>query len=266
MTKKILITGGNGYIGSNLSRYLAKEYDLTLLNRSIVDLTDSNTLSDWFENKFFDVIIHTAIKGGSRLQKDQPSIIDYNISIYNNLLRCKDHYNRFINLGSGAEIYDLLSPYGLSKRAIYESLQDKDNYFSLRIFGIFDHNELNSRFIKTSLYRYIHKKNIILFQNKLMDFIYFTDFAKIINFYITNTNPPKNLDCVYKNKISLYDIADIIIHLDDYNVDIEILEDIMFNDYIGVFTELNLDFDGLNTGIINTYKEMIKYEKNMVCP
>ena len=165
----ILITGGSGYIASGLKSKLFQKYNITTINRNTFDLTDYEKTKSWFSNKFFDVVIHTAIKGGSRLRSDTSDIIDTNLQIYLNLLQHKHHYKRFINIGSGAEVCASLTPYGLSKRAIYESIQDKDNFYSLRIFGIFDDKELNTRFIKANLLKYIQREKLIIHKNKRMD-------------------------------------------------------------------------------------------------
>lgn len=260
----ILITGSDGYIGSNLVRSLGSEYKITTLNRSILDITNYEALKEWINNKFFDVVIHTAIKGGSRLKIDSSEIIDTNLSMYYNLLKCKNHYYKFINIGSGAEIHSPFSYYGISKRTIFESIKDKNNFYSLRIFGIFDKNEINTRFIKSNIIRYIQNKQIIIHQNKIMDFIFFEDFNKIIDYYLKNNNPPKNTDCVYDHKYSLLDIAKLINVLGDYRVDIDIKNNEYDPGYFGNYHDLGIDYHGLTYGIEKTYKEL-KNEKDMVC-
>jgi nucleoside-diphosphate-sugar epimerase len=255
----ILITGSNGYIGSQLLHKLGREHDCSGITRLNFDLTNNYDTKKWFENKFFDVIIHTAIKGGSRLSTDSNTIIDHNLKIYLNLLDCSDHYSKFINIGSGAEIWSSSSPYGLSKRAIFESIQDKNNFYSLRIFGIFNSKEVDTRFIKANLYRYINGQNLVIYKNKLMDFIYWDDFFQILTYYINQTILPKNIDCVYKDKYSLLDIANMINNLSSSTVDIEIVENNKIDTpYVGCYNDLGLTFKGLHTGIMETYKELIK--------
>ena len=41
------------------------------------------------------------------------------------------------------------------------AILNNDNFFNLRIYGIFDHDEWNSRFIKSNILRYINKEKII---------------------------------------------------------------------------------------------------------
>ena len=72
-----------------------------------------------------------------------------NLSMYYNLYANRNKFSRFINFASGAEIHDPDSPYGRSKKIIRDSVSDKNNFFNLRIYGLFDENELDTRFIKS---------------------------------------------------------------------------------------------------------------------
>ena len=103
-----------------------------------------------FEGKQFDVVIHTAVVGGSRLKKEDSSILDQNLKMHYNLLDQQDKYTKFIYFGSGAEVHPN-TPYGLSKFIINQSTKDKPNFHNLRIYGVFDENEWETRFIKTNI-------------------------------------------------------------------------------------------------------------------
>jgi len=53
VAKKILITGGNGYIARNTIPFLS-EYNLTILTRQQLDLLDAEKVKDFFKDKSFD--------------------------------------------------------------------------------------------------------------------------------------------------------------------------------------------------------------------
>ena len=252
---KILITGANGYVGRSLHNALKDKYEVTTPTRKEVDLTDSRQIEYFFRNTYFDVVLHCAIKGGSRLQQDDWSVMDDNLSIYYNLLKQQSHFKKFIHFGSGAEIYSQDSPYGLSKYVIRQSILNKDNFYNLRIFGAFDENELDTRFIKANIKRYINKEPIVIHQNKYMDFIYMPDLIKIVEYYINNGGP-KELDCNYNKFYSLENIANIINSLNDYKVEVKIIEDDWDKMYNGTFYNLSLNFTGLEQGIKEVYNKL----------
>ena len=214
---KILITGGNGYIAKSIHSSLSTKYDITLVGRQDFDLTNYAATCEFFEGKYFDVIIHTAVSGGSRLKPDSDTTLSDNLNMFWNLLANKSHYTRFVTFGSGAELYNSSQPYGLSKKVIADAMSHREGFYNLRIFGVFDENELDTRFIKSNIKRYLNKEAIQIFEDKMMDFIYMKDLITLVEHYINNDDLPKEIDCMYPgNKSYLYDIAEIINKLDNY--------------------------------------------------
>ena len=130
----ILITGGNGYIGKSLFGAFKDIYNVTIVTRKDFDLTSYEAMNKFFQGKYFDVILHTAVMGGSRLVEDSYTDMDINLTMYYNLLQHKSHYSKLIHFGSGAEIYNPESPYGLSKRVISKSISNIDNFYDIRIY------------------------------------------------------------------------------------------------------------------------------------
>ena len=259
----ILITGGNGYIAKSLSKSLDNSISIT---RKDFDLTDRHATDKWFDGKYFDVVIHTAVKGGSRLLVDGGNIFYENIQMFYNLLNNKHCFGKLINFGSGAELGIPNNPYGLSKNIISRIIDSEPNFYNIRIYAVFDENELDTRFIKNSIKRYINKQPIEIHQDKLMDFFYMKDLVELVKYYIYKDNPPKNIDCTYEinpdllNTYYLSDIANMINNLSDYKVEINIGEGKGI-DYVGYLNPLNTKWIGLEQGIKETYKKILN-EKN----
>ena len=249
---KVLITGGNGYIGKSLYNFFEQKYEVTLLTRKEFDLTNPFETNKWFKDKSFDVLIHTAINGGSRLKIDDYNVMDQNLKMFYNLLNEKNKFKKFINLGSGAET-NFDSPYGISKYIIKKSILEKKDFFNIRIFGLFDENELSTRFIKGNLIRYLNREEMIIYENKKMDFFYMKDFIKLIEFFMLNNDPPKEINCSYPESFSLLQIVEFINSLDSYKVKIN-GGNKSNDDYVGEYSDLNLKLIGLFDGIRETYK------------
>jgi GDP-L-fucose synthase len=254
--KKILITGGNGYIAKSLYNALKTKYNITLITRQDFDLTAFQAMNKFFQDKYFDVVIHCAVRGGSRLKEDSYEDMDVNLAMYYNLLQHRSHYDRLIHFGSGAEINAPDTLYGLSKRIIANSILGKENFYNIRIFAVFDKNEWETRFIKACIKRYINHKNMIVYQNKFMDFFYMEDLVLLTDFYILNDNPPKEIDCTYPESKTLCNIADVINHLDKHRVNIELGKNGLDKSYTGNFTDISLPYKGITTGIIETYNQL----------
>ena len=270
---KILITGSEGYIAKNIVKCLP-DYNYFLLNRSNYDLLNSEYLDSFLNENNFDILIHTAINGGHRLQKDNMDILSENLYIFNNLLKHHNKFQKIIFFGSGAELdrtkeingNQILNafpkdPYGLSKNIIAKIALNYENIYNIRIFNVFNEYELNTRMIKYNILNYIYKKPIIVYQNKFMDFFYMGDLILLLDFYINNNNLPKILECCYEKKYNLLDIANIINQLSNYNVSVQIQNNGFDTSYCGNYNELsklNLNLIGLESGIKNTYKNIIK--------
>ena len=254
----ILITGGDGYIAKSLNKGLWKGSDrpnITYITRKDFDLIDRRATNNYFKDKYFDVVIHTAIVGGNRLKEDDSKVFYQNLSMFYNLLANQDKFNQLISFGSGAELGYPTDPYGLSKNIINKIIQSEPKFNNIRIFGVFDKDELDRRFITPNIKRYINKEPIIIHQNKLMDFFYMEDLITVVNHIIKNPNV-KEITCSYLQPYSLYDIASLINNLGLHKCEIKIENDGMGDPYISKPQKLDLPLIGLEKAIKQIYEKL----------
>jgi GDP-L-fucose synthase len=251
---KILITGSKGYIGTALYNALQRKHEVVGLGKKDLDLTNLNQVKEFLKNKYFDVVIHCAITGGNRFDIDNSNILDNNLKMFYNLVECESNFGKLIHFGSGAEKQNTF--YGLSKKVINESIKNKDKFYNIRILAVFDENELVTKFVKTNIFNYINKKDIEIFQNKYMDFFYMNDFISLIEYYVENNFLSKEINCCYNHYVTLYDVAQIINNLDNHKVNINIKHWDMAPPFNGEFTDLGLQFIGLEQGIKNVYEKL----------
>ena len=257
---RILITGANGYVGKSLHTALKDKHDVTTLTRNSFDLTDAAAMSKFFlSRQNFDVVIHCAVAGARDPRSDDWAIMDKNLNMYYNLLQFRTHYTRLIHFGSGAETYLSSTPYGYSKKVIAKSILNQDNFYNLKIFGVFDENELDTRFIKANIKKYINKEPMQIHEVKFMDFFYMQDLISVVEYYIGERQPLKEFDCVYsETSHTLFGLATLINDLDDYKVEIVYGEKIG-DDYISKYrSQLPYGFIGLEEGIKITYDKLRK--------
>jgi GDP-L-fucose synthase len=254
----ILITGGNGYIAQALNAEFKSKYNVTLLTRKNFDLTNSRFVNQYFNRNYFDVIIHTAVDGGSRLKEDSTDTLDNNLQMYYNLLANKHAYGKLIHFGSGAQFRSEPGPYGLSKSIIAESMADKECFYNIIVYGLFDENELDTRFIKANLKKYINKEPMIIHNNKKMSLFYMKDLVELINHLILEE--PKKLIktqyAAYVGEYSLLEIAEYINTLGDHTVPILVGTEVG-EDYQSRFNApYSLNYIGLKEGILEVYNKL----------
>ena len=256
---KILITGGNGYIAKNIYSSLSSKYNITAITRQDFDLTCWESTYKFFYDKTFDVVIHTATSGGSRLKEETDLVIRENLLMYRNLLNHQDKFTKFINFGSGAELNNPTTSYGISKQMIADSMFFKPNFLNLRIFAVFDDNELDTRFIKSNIQRYINREDIVIYQDKKMDFFYMKDLISLIEWFINQREeefPIQEINCSYLEKNTLTQIAEMINSLSDYKVNIKIENEGQGDDYCDIHPIMPFNLIGLKQGIKETYNKL----------
>ena len=252
----ILITGGNGYIAKALYDNLKHKHNITTITRQNFDLCSYDATCEWFNERYFDIILHTAIAGGSRLHEDDSVVLQQNLAMYNNLLVNKHYFKKLISFGSGAEIFMGDTPYGTSKNKIAESIQNTKDFYNLRIFNVFNEYELSTRFIKANIIRYIKKEPIIIHTNKIMDFIYMPDLISTVEYYMINIDLEKDINCCYEEKYTLKTISNMINSLDNHKVPIIIEKKTQLEFYCGDSGLPPIDIIGLQQGIYNTFRSL----------
>lgn len=113
MSKKILVLGSKGLVGSSLNRYLNSQnfdYEITASTRDDTDLFQPNDVKKLLENTEPDIVINAAAKVGGILYNDTKRVefLLENLKINMNLLEALIPYKKtkLINLGSSC-IYPL---------------------------------------------------------------------------------------------------------------------------------------------------------------
>lgn len=258
---EILITGGSGFVGTNLIQRLEKNHTLTFPSRNELDLTDRNQVDKFFQNKSFDVLIHCAVQGGKSHLKDTADVLYNNIHMFTNLMRNKQSFSRMIHFTSGYELERSKNLnesfpgdyYGLSKNIISRICSQNDFITNIRIFGLFGENEYEGRFIKRSVLNSISGKPIEIFKNGYWDFIYIQDLVSCVAGVIDNPSLfPLHFDLVYEKKIKFSDAAEMIKKLTNSGVRTNIHEDGEFLPYLGDGVFINSifpDFLGFEQGL-----------------
>lgn len=273
---KILITGGNGFIGRNLIKALQKDHQIFSPSSSELDLTNSDKVDKYLRNKYFDFVIHCAIKGGRRTKEDSPYVTYDNLKMFFNLLKNKDRFRYLINFASGAEFdrrtevnsttNSLLDSYpidyyGMSKNIISRIIENSiEDCYNFRVYGVFGVDEQDNRFIKKSILNCKKGEPIVVHQDRFFDYFYIKDLVNVIKYWVENpvSQLESTIDLVYQTKHKLSDIAKIINNISSNKSKIIIGDQNKGLAYTGNNIGINVNFDlvGLEEGIKQVYNEL----------
>ena len=224
---KLLITGGNGFIGRNLHKMFSSEgWEVISPGHCELDILNIDALSKFFNQHKFDTVIHTSVKGGKLEKEDTYQDLKDNLIMYENITEIVNNNCPIIIYGSGAEfdrrfpiniateksVIDCwpIDPYGLSKNLITRrSMSDCNKVSILRLFGCFHASEEESRFIKRSINRLKQGLSIEIHKNKQMDFFSLEDVFTVTK-HIIKQKITTNMNLVYPEKRTLFSIACLI--------------------------------------------------------
>jgi nucleoside-diphosphate-sugar epimerase len=190
---RICILGARGFIGQNVKRAFP---DAVALGHEDFDLLDSQKVKQYFSRNEFDVIIHCAVVGGSRLKKDDWSVLDQNLRMFFNVMdatHCKVYY-----FSSGAALrnfpYPPDDPYGYSKFIIEKYTPQRLQI--LRIWNCFGIDELPTRFLSTIK----SQGHVTIPVDQEFDFFHIDDIVAVLKHIIHQPTYGYPLNMVYPGR------------------------------------------------------------------
>ena len=288
MKKKILLTGGNGFIGKNIQEsFLAEKYEITAPRSFELNLIDTDCVDEYFKDKTFDVVLHAGCKPGHRNAKDTTNLFYSNLRMFENLERHKDKFSKLINFGSGA-IYDVSKnnsnvketdifknmgkdDHSFCKYVEHKLIENLDNFIDLNIFGIFGkYEDWEIRFISNAICKAMYGLDITLRQNRRFSYLFVEDLMPILEYFIENEAKYNSYNIVPNEPVELVQIAELVKQVSGNEISINVANEGYGLDYYGdnsrLTSEVNCKFTKLEDSIKMLYayyesrKEIIKKE------
>lgn len=259
---KIAVLGARGFLGKYLTGYLYSVGHTVLpVTRDTVNLENYHLVDHWLETNRPEVVINCAISGGgARVNDINYSDVQRDLGVFMNFYNSA-WTGRYINIGSGAE-FDRRHPitnaveedilfnhplesYGFVKNAISRLCLNRENFYTLRLFGCFDRSEPSNRLFK----KFLFDKSIVV-NDRYFDYISASDFARIINYYCESNILLKDINCVYQEKYKLSQI----LYMLDYTSVPNLAGPYLENAYTGLgkkLASLPIELMGLEFGLKN---------------
>jgi UDP-glucose 4-epimerase len=264
--KRVLVTGGSGFIGRNLVEAWSGRYDVLAPTHGELDLTDRVAVRRYLSAHRPDVVVHGAVKPGHRAAVDRSGIAEANSAMFENLAADPALCPHMVFLSSGA-VYDerhylpkMLETYlgahvptDPNGRAKYESarwVESAGNVVELRPFGVFGpHEDYRIRFISNAICRALLGLPVTLRQDRCFDYVWVGDLTRVIEHFLDR--PRSVLEHAAYNvtpdeSASLLEIARTVVAVTRADVEIEVAMPGMGAEYSGDNARLRAEMPGLS--------------------
>ena len=261
---KILVTGGSGFIGRNLTEQLAGNYHVLAPARTELDLLNEAAVQHYLHTHHPDVVIHAATWNATRnSSKDVSRVLDHNLRMFINLARCRAGFGRFIYYGSGAEYsrshwqprlsescFNAHVPaddYGFSKYLITTCAAPLADTVNLRLFGVFGrYEDWEIRFISNAICKAVWDLPITIRQNVFFDYLHIDDLVKITDWFINH--PPRHpaYNVCTGRAVDLLSLAQLVLAASGKHLDIVVSQPGLGREYSGHNSRLLADMGGFH--------------------
>lgn len=225
--KKVLLTGGSGFIGRNIKDYLSGICELYTPTRQELDLLDGQAVKDYLRRHQIEIVIHAANPNPVKNVVDkQDAMFEDSMRGFMNLFHAQEYYEKMYTLGSGAE-YDksrdmvLISEeevgrsipydsYGLAKYIMNQLTEGSEKHCNLRIFACYGPTDHESKFITHAIQCCMKQEPITIRQDCYFDYMHVSDLAKILGYFIYHGPAHKAYNVCTGTRYLLSEIADMV--------------------------------------------------------
>ncbi|MBR1380671.1 MAG: NAD(P)-dependent oxidoreductase [Alphaproteobacteria bacterium] len=282
MKKTILLTGGTGFIGRNIRESsMGERYNIVAPGHRDLDVADTASVDKFFNGRYFDAVLHTAVKPGHRAAADLTNLFYTNVRMFQNMERNRDHFGKFINFGSGA-IYDVsqnnsnvsesqiyqnmgTDDHSFTKYVVHKQIDNLPNFYDLNIFGIFGkYEDYSIRFISNAICKSLFNMPITLRQNRRFSYLYVNDLPPILEWFIENTPRYKSYNITPDGFTELRDIANIVSEISG-DMDVRVAQPGYGLDYWGNNSRIRTEMPEIKfTSIHDAISELYQWYKQNI--
>lgn len=226
--KKILLTGGTGFVGRNILPILSEKYIVDAPTRNELDLKDALAVANFLKKGNYDIVIQSANPNPVKnTEYDKvETMFEDSMRIFMNFYNMREYCEKLIYFGSGAEfdksreisniseenINDFIpkDAYGLAKLYMNELARKSENVYNIRIFGCYGPYDHESKFLTHVIRCCLLDKDITIRQNCYFDYMQVFDLARAIECIVEGSPKYHDYNVCSGISISLREIAEKI--------------------------------------------------------
>ena len=225
--RRILFTGGTGFIGRNVLPFLRERFEVVSPKRAELNLLDEEAVARFVRGGAFDAVIHSANTTPAKNPLDKADrMLPDTLRAYYNLRRNAGAFGRLLFVGSGAE-YDKRFPicsvteedlgihvpaddYGFAKLLLTEDARRSDNVVNLRIFGCYGPGDWKTKFIRDAIDCCLEGRAITIRQDCMFDYMYVGDLGPVFAAFVEGSPRFHDYNVCTGERISLSEVARIV--------------------------------------------------------
>jgi GDP-L-fucose synthase len=257
--KKVLLTGGTGFVGKNIVNKLSNKYELISIGSKNCDLRNQNECKNLISLVKPDVIVHAAgTVGGIGANKDNPATFMYeNLIMGSNIIHesMANSVSKFILLGTVCsypkftkvpfkedDIWkgypeETNAPYGIAKKTLMKLIETYNqqygfngvNLIPVNMYGPHDHFNLTTSHVIPALILKVQKaiqngdKSISVWGTgeASREFLFAPDCADAIELAIEKDVSPQPINIGNGKEIKIKNLVETICQIMNYNGIIE---------------------------------------------
>lgn len=286
--KKVLLTGGSGFIGRNIIEYFSdsEKYEIIAPTSKELNIIDEDAVTNFLEENYFDIVLNFAVYGdGIDKSKDGTKMLEYNLRMFLNFEKNSHLFGKMYYAGSGAEYdkrYDICSvnendegaripvdQYGLMRYTIDRIIRKSKNIYGLKIFGIYGKYEpWNRRFISNCCCKAIKDIPLSIRQNVYFDYIWIEDFLKILEKLMDITPTEHVYNVTTGQRIDLLTLAKTVLEISGKDLPILVCNEGYGNEYTSDNSRLikelgGFEFTPVRDAIEELYQWYVENEKQI---
>lgn len=226
---RIMVTGGTGFVGRNVVPILKEKYEVFAPSRKELDVRSEKDVKNFVTKNKIAKIVHCANPNPVKNPNAdfQSNMFEDSMRIFMNIYSIKEYVDKIIYLGSGAEFdkqYDMKDIreeefgrsipsdiYGCTKYIMNELALNSKNVYNMRLFACYGPTDADDKFITHVIKQVMFENCITIRQNCMFDYIHVFDLAKVLDYAISNELEYHDYNVASGRKISLENIAKIVL-------------------------------------------------------